>query len=52
MYSTSANETGKSFDIDFAKSKADIIIENEKGFFEGMPSVIIKLGKKRLKRVR
>ncbi|MDR1615105.1 MAG: Sua5 YciO YrdC YwlC family protein, partial [Campylobacteraceae bacterium] len=24
MYSTSANETGKSFDINFAKSKADI----------------------------
>jgi tRNA A37 threonylcarbamoyladenosine synthetase subunit TsaC/SUA5/YrdC len=52
MYSTSANETGKSFDINFAKVKADIIIENEGGFFEGKPSTILKLGKKKIKKVR
>ncbi|MDR0666256.1 MAG: Sua5 YciO YrdC YwlC family protein [Campylobacteraceae bacterium] len=52
MYSTSANETGKSFDINFAKSKADVIIEDERGFFEGAPSAILKLGKKKIKKIR
>jgi tRNA A37 threonylcarbamoyladenosine synthetase subunit TsaC/SUA5/YrdC len=52
MYSTSANETGKSFDMDFAKSKADIIVDETKGFFEGKPSTILKLGKKRVKKIR
>ncbi|MDR0762577.1 MAG: Sua5 YciO YrdC YwlC family protein [Campylobacteraceae bacterium] len=52
MYSTSANETGKSFDVDFAKSKADVIVGDEKDFFEGIPSSILKLGHKRLKKIR
>ncbi|MDR2100401.1 MAG: Sua5 YciO YrdC YwlC family protein [Campylobacteraceae bacterium] len=52
MYSTSANETNKRFDIDFAKSKADVIVEDERGFFEGAPSMILKLGKKKLKKIR
>ncbi|MDR2789703.1 MAG: Sua5 YciO YrdC YwlC family protein [Campylobacteraceae bacterium] len=52
MYSTSANESGKLFDINFAKSKADIVVEDERGFFECAPSAILKLGKKRLKKIR
>ncbi|MDR1008242.1 MAG: Sua5 YciO YrdC YwlC family protein [Campylobacteraceae bacterium] len=52
LYSTSANETGKRFDMEFAKSKADIIIEDERGFFESAPSAILKLGRKHLKKIR
>ncbi|MDR0580205.1 MAG: Sua5 YciO YrdC YwlC family protein [Campylobacteraceae bacterium] len=52
MYSTSANETGKSFDVDFAKVKADVVVEDERGFFEGAPSTILKLGKKKLNKIR
>ncbi|MDR2080870.1 MAG: Sua5 YciO YrdC YwlC family protein [Campylobacteraceae bacterium] len=52
MYSTSANESGKCFDMDFAKSKADIIVEDERGFKEGAPSMILKLRQKRLKKIR
>ncbi|MDR3177602.1 MAG: Sua5 YciO YrdC YwlC family protein, partial [Campylobacteraceae bacterium] len=52
LYSTSANESKKRFDIEFAKSKADVIVEDERGFFEGKPSMILKLGTNRLKKVR
>ncbi|MDR1460237.1 MAG: Sua5 YciO YrdC YwlC family protein [Campylobacteraceae bacterium] len=52
LYSTSANLTGQSFDIDFAKQKADIIVEDSRGFFESKPSIIIKIGKKKLKKIR
>lgn len=49
IYSTSANLSGKGFDIEFAKQKADIIIENKNGFFEAEASCIFKFvrGKKR-----
>ena len=50
MYSTSANLTGKSFDEDWAKNIADIIVG--KDFFEGKPSTIYKLSKTKIKKVR
>lgn len=47
LYSTSANKSGERFDYAFACSHADVIIEDERGFFEGRASPIIRLGKKR-----
>ncbi len=48
MYSTSANLSGKKFDINFALKNADVIVRDKKGFFEDKVSRIIKLGKKRM----
>jgi tRNA A37 threonylcarbamoyladenosine synthetase subunit TsaC/SUA5/YrdC len=52
MYSTSANLTNHSFDINFAKSKADIVVEDERGLYESAPSTMIKLGRKIHKKIR
>jgi tRNA A37 threonylcarbamoyladenosine synthetase subunit TsaC/SUA5/YrdC len=52
MYSTSANESGKHFDEEFAKNKADIFVMDNRGYFEAKPSTIIKLYKKGLKKLR
>ncbi len=52
MYSTSANKTKESFNYDYAKQKADIIVEDERGFFETTPSKIIKLRKNKIRRIR
>jgi tRNA A37 threonylcarbamoyladenosine synthetase subunit TsaC/SUA5/YrdC len=52
LYSTSANESGKDFDISFAKEKADIIVEDRRSFFEGTPSSIYLLTKTKLRRLR
>jgi len=52
LYSSSANETGKSFTPKYARSVADVIVEGKEGFHEGKASSIYKLGKRRKKRVR
>jgi len=52
MFSTSANEAGKKFDKNFAFKVCDVVVEDERGFFEGKPSKIIKLGKKKKKFIR
>lgn len=52
IYSSSANLTGKKFDEQFAFMVCDVIVEDKRGFFEGEPSKIIKLGKKVKKRLR
>lgn len=52
LYSTSANEAGKSFEIKFAKENADLIIEDERGLYEGKASTIYKLHHKKIKRLR
>jgi tRNA A37 threonylcarbamoyladenosine synthetase subunit TsaC/SUA5/YrdC len=52
LYSTSANRSGCSFDITFAKSKCDIIVLDRCEFSEKTPSKLIKLHKNRLKRLR
>ncbi|WP_024954968.1 Sua5/YciO/YrdC/YwlC family protein [Sulfurospirillum arcachonense] len=51
-YSSSANLTKKNFDESYAKKKADIIVEDKRGFFEGKPSSIIKFNNKKLKKLR
>jgi len=50
LYSTSANQTGKKFEHNFAINNSDIIVENKNNFFESSASVIIKINK-RVKRV-
>jgi len=48
-YTTSANKSGKEFDINYAYNNADIIIYPLKN---STPSTIYKLGKNKIKRVR
>ncbi|MCT7596377.1 Sua5 YciO YrdC YwlC family protein [Aliarcobacter butzleri] len=52
LYSTSANETTKNFEINYASKNADVIVENADGFYETTASSIIKLSKKRFKKLR
>ncbi|WP_197972064.1 Sua5/YciO/YrdC/YwlC family protein [Nitrosophilus labii] len=52
MFSTSANESGKRFDYLFAYKNAEVIVEDNREFFEGKPSKLIKLGKNRVKKLR
>ncbi|MBA1433462.1 MAG: Sua5/YciO/YrdC/YwlC family protein [Epsilonproteobacteria bacterium] len=51
-YSTSANESGKTFQRDFCEQKADIIIENKQGLFESKASKLYKINQKKKKRLR
>jgi len=43
MYSTSANETSKSFDFDFGYEGADIIVFSDNDFYETSGSKILKI---------
>ena len=52
LYSTSANPSSKTFDLDFATEKADVIVEDSRGFFESKASKMIKLSRCVKKRVR
>lgn len=52
LYSTSANESGKEFNLAWAVQNADIIVLDSRGFFETKPSKIYKLGKNRAKILR
>jgi len=52
LYSSSANKTNEKFDRDYAYTKADIIIEDNRGLYESLPSAIMKIGKKTLKKIR
>lgn len=52
LYSSSANETKKVFDYEYAYKVSDIVVMDKNGFFESIPSRLYKLSKKRLKRLR
>ncbi|MEY4504193.1 MAG: threonylcarbamoyl-AMP synthase TsaC [Pseudomonadota bacterium] len=52
LYSTSANESGKNYDEDFAKNSADIIIESADDFCETTPSKIYRLSKNKIQKIR
>lgn len=52
LYSTSANRHGERFESTYAMKKADIIVEDGRGFFEGEPSSIYRIGRRRKRRVR
>jgi len=51
-YSTSANESGKSFERNFCEDKSDIIIENRERLFETKSSKIYKINKSKKRRLR
>ena len=51
-YSTSANASGKHFQRDFCEEKADIIIENKDGLYEGRASKLYKINNTKIKRLR
>jgi tRNA A37 threonylcarbamoyladenosine synthetase subunit TsaC/SUA5/YrdC len=51
-YSTSSNPSGKGFDEVYAQEKADVILFTCKGFFESKPSSILKLGKRKMRKLR
>jgi tRNA A37 threonylcarbamoyladenosine synthetase subunit TsaC/SUA5/YrdC len=51
-YSSSANITRKNFDMNYAKQKADIIVEDARSFFEATPSSICKITNSKLRRLR
>ncbi len=52
MYSTSANPSGRSFDERWARSQADVVVEDWRGLFAGEPSHIYRLGNERIKKLR
>jgi tRNA A37 threonylcarbamoyladenosine synthetase subunit TsaC/SUA5/YrdC len=51
-YSTSANESGKTYEKDFANDSADVIVYDVKEFDELIPSKIYKLQKDSIRRLR
>ena len=51
-YSSSANLTKKTFDEKYAKQKADIIVEDSRGFFESKPSKMIKINRQKARKLR
>ncbi len=52
FYSTSANESSKGFELNFAIKSCDIIIYDNRGFSENNPSKIVKFSKTKQKRLR
>ena len=51
-YSTSSNPSGKGFDKEFAEEKADVIVFTCKNFFEDKPSSILRLGQRKMRKLR
>ena len=52
LYSTSANITNQSFDINYAIKSSDIIVLSKNGFVEKKGSFVYKLSNNRLKKIR
>jgi len=51
-YSTSANPSGHRFDETFARERADLVVEDERGLYEAPPSHIYRINHHRKKRIR
>jgi tRNA A37 threonylcarbamoyladenosine synthetase subunit TsaC/SUA5/YrdC len=51
-YSTSANESGKSYEREFCEQKTDIIVEDKNSLYEGKASTLYKINHKKIKRLR
>jgi len=51
-YSSSANESGKSFQREWCEAKADIIVENRDSLYEGEASALYKINNKKRVRLR
>jgi tRNA A37 threonylcarbamoyladenosine synthetase subunit TsaC/SUA5/YrdC len=52
VYSTSANESGKSFDRSFCQQHADYTTEDKNSLYEGIPSKLYKINNTTIKRLR
>ena len=52
MYSTSANKTQNSFNLQYAYDKADVIVFTQDNFEEKQASSIFKLSKNKIKKIR
>ena len=52
MYSTSANITKNSFNLDYAVSNSDIVVESSKGFYESTPSKMFKISNRKIIKIR
>lgn len=52
LYSTSANETGKKFELKYAQENSDMIVSTKEDYKETAASSIIQLYKKRMKKIR
>jgi len=52
LYSTSANESGANFDMNFAVEKCDVEVLTNKKYFESDASSIIKFGKTKYTKIR
>lgn len=51
-YSTSANESGKKFNLEFCEDKADIIVEDKSGLKENSSSSLFKINNIKIVRIR
>ncbi len=51
-YSTSANASGATFDEHFARTHADLVVEDYRGFVETEPSRICKINHRKQQRIR
>ena len=51
-YSTSANEAGKNFSLAFCEEKADIIVQNKIGLFQGDSSSLYKINNSKREKLR
>ncbi|WP_245945620.1 hypothetical protein [Helicobacter didelphidarum] len=52
LYSSSANPTTQSFDLDFALKQCDIIVLDKRGLFANKSSQILKIGNERMRKIR
>jgi len=52
LYTTSANLHGKAFDEQIARERADVWVEDARGYREAVPSAIWRLGRKKKRRLR
>lgn len=52
LFSSSANKTKQDFNLAYAKDKADVWIEDFRGFSQNKPSKILKLSKNKIIKIR
>lgn len=52
LFSSSANQKGKKFEKNFALNRADIIVSDNRGFFEDLPSSIFCVKKSKIRKFR
>lgn len=52
LYSTSANYTGRGFVLKDAIAMCDVIVRDARGLYECAPSRILKLGRKKIAKIR